>query len=217
MKLYVAGKWYDKEKIQEKMRELEQLNHKITHNWTVCETEYNGESARLRANAIDDIDGVKNADIVVVIMDDAKYPYRGTSHEVGAALALDKPVFLYCPDPENTEWYRGCFSRHPCIKLFRTWDDVKKKLGKIHSPPWTDAEEMARDNPTTFRRPILQGLRPGIHVKLSDGLERFWVKIVAREGRVFVGMIDNQLISEQDYGLNDLVRFERRHVYDIHL
>lgn len=130
-KLYVAGKWYDKEKIQIKIRELEQLGHEITHNWTICETEYHSTDDRLRANAIDDINGVKNADIVVVVMDDVKYTYRGTSHEVGAALALNKPVYLYCPDPDNTEWYQGCFSRHPCITLFRDWEDLKANLSDV--------------------------------------------------------------------------------------
>uniref|UniRef100_A0A6C0EK87 Nucleoside deoxyribosyltransferase n=1 Tax=viral metagenome TaxID=1070528 RepID=A0A6C0EK87_9ZZZZ len=128
MKLYIAGKWYDGKKIQNKMKELVALGHTITHDWTTSETTYTSAEFRMREDAISDINGVKNADVVIAIVDDNDYPYRGTSHEIGAALALGKPVMLYCPQPLVSAWCQTCFSRHPCITLFEKWTDIVNKL-----------------------------------------------------------------------------------------
>lgn len=57
--------------------------------------------------------GVQNADVVIALMDDPKYPYRGTLFELGVALGLNKRVFVVTPylkfDPENVFFHEVCF------------------------------------------------------------------------------------------------------------
>ena len=57
-------------------------------------------------------------------------------------------------------------------------------------------------------------------VKVSDDLDRFWVKvetITTNKGNVFYeGRIDNHLISGQtDYGFGDLIYFTPENIIDI--
>jgi len=43
---------------------------------------------------------------------------RGTHVEIGAALALDKPVILYAPDRKTLDTPYPCpFHYHPAVKL----------------------------------------------------------------------------------------------------
>lgn len=112
MKLYVAGKWSSKKEINQKIQELESMGHEITHNWTA-----NNDNKRL--SSVLDIDGVKNADCIVAIMDDPEYPYRGTFCEIGCALGLGKHVYIYNPSLKTKE---VCFAHHPLVKVITDWN-----------------------------------------------------------------------------------------------
>ncbi len=115
MKIYLAGKWGARIPIRKIMRELEtEQKHEITHYWP--DNEDGDRSPQFLGKcAHDDIEGVRNADIVVVLMDDPEYAYRGSFTEIGAALALNKPVFVVCPHDE-AYCKTNCFFWHPGIK-----------------------------------------------------------------------------------------------------
>lgn len=101
--LYVAGGWPDRKEIFETMiLPLVEKRFHITHDWTQTENKSDTPDAK-RWYADLDIDAVRRADAIIVHMRDEKYPYRGTWTEIGAALALKKPVYVYTSEnlPHN--------------------------------------------------------------------------------------------------------------------
>jgi hypothetical protein len=79
MKLYIAGAFTDRECIKRAMSIAERYGHEITHKWPL--SKQSGQDA-----AIADIRGVGDADMLVAVMDNDTYAYKGTRHEIGAAL-----------------------------------------------------------------------------------------------------------------------------------
>ena len=65
--------------------------------------------------SVEELKGVRDADVLVVLLPGG----FGTHVEIGAALALGKPVILCAPDQETLEKpYRCVFHYHPGVKLF---------------------------------------------------------------------------------------------------
>lgn len=83
---------------------------------------------------------------------------------------------------------------------------------------FVDAREMARQHPGTFKVPFpseTDRLRPGDLVKVCvNDVERIWVRVEEVKGETILGRVNNEPLME---GLEseDLVAFEKRHVYDI--
>lgn len=130
MKIYVAGKWHDKASIRGIMGQLEKLGHQITHDWTKNEIETRTPEA-LRYYATLDLAGVDKADILVVIMTDKEYSYRGTFTEIGFAIGKCKPVYLYCDlDPKNPSHhcFDNVFFHYPTIRHYTKLDDLMSEL-----------------------------------------------------------------------------------------
>jgi nucleoside 2-deoxyribosyltransferase len=123
MKIYLAGKWGDRALIRDIMKRLEtEQKHTITHYWPECEDVEDtprdlGECARL------DIEGVRNAEVVIVLMTDPNYAYRGSFTEIGAALALGKPLYIVCHH-EEAYCKTNCFFWHPNITHVESLRDV---------------------------------------------------------------------------------------------
>jgi nucleoside 2-deoxyribosyltransferase len=64
--------------------------------------------------AIAEIAGIQNADVVIVILPGG----RGTHVEIGAALALGKPIILHAPNSKVLESPYPCaFHYHPAVKI----------------------------------------------------------------------------------------------------
>lgn len=128
--IYIAGKWSQKEEIRKIMSEITSLGYKITHDWTYNETLTNS-SKEMEKYAELDINGVKNADIVLAIMTDVEYAYRGTFTELGCAIGLNKDIFIYCPqhNSEDKSYCKtNCFYHHSSISHFSNWNDVIDNL-----------------------------------------------------------------------------------------
>ena len=106
MKVYVASKWENKKRVQEVMSLLKASHHEITYDWTHCEVSN-------REQAILDLRGVAEADVVIGIFED-DVAYKGALVEVGAALALGKPVYVV----GNAPVVDLCiFFKHPNVHL----------------------------------------------------------------------------------------------------
>ncbi len=88
MKFYVAGKFEDKERVRLAQRCIVAAGHEITHDWTMA------QAVGGRAEAIDDMEGVKDADALLFVNVDPGLLYAASLVEVGMALALDKPVYF---------------------------------------------------------------------------------------------------------------------------
>jgi hypothetical protein len=90
-----------------------------------------------------------------------------------------------------------------------------------------DGEERNRQDPDTFRIPpreARENLEPGQIVKLlfaitaggDEQVERMWVVVERRDGADYVGRLDSQPVSTDRMRPGMTVRFQPRHVIDIH-
>lgn len=93
IKVYVAGKWEDRERVREVMRILKEDNFEITCDWTTHEYPPVGEEYKLAFYAIQDIEGVLKAE-ALLIMAEKEYNYRGALVEMGVALGKRIPIYV---------------------------------------------------------------------------------------------------------------------------
>jgi nucleoside 2-deoxyribosyltransferase len=64
--------------------------------------------------AVAEIAGIRDADVLIVLLPGG----YGTHVEIGAALALEKPVILHAPSRETLETPYACaFHYHPAVKV----------------------------------------------------------------------------------------------------
>jgi len=147
-KAYVAGKWNEPEVVRQVQQAFRDRGYTITHDWTSLEGTQDKhlmskeELAKFRAKCAElDINGVKEADVVFVIMTDKDYAYRGTFTEIGCALGLEKIVILVCPS-DDYQCATNCFFHHPDILRVKTveeglaiwWRPESKTSAPIQSP-----------------------------------------------------------------------------------
>ena len=109
----------------------------ITYRW--FDDEY-GSIVTLSVSAEKNIQSVRDADVIFACLDIFDYPYRGTWTEIGAAIALNKPVIIYMPQSRplsgtpsiglNANIY-NVFTHHPGVKSFLLWDDAINALKAI--------------------------------------------------------------------------------------
>lgn len=129
MKIYLAGKYSDRENLGKKRDQLISKGHKITHDWMTFELPSRSHE-HLGIYAKNDIQGVIDADLLLIIMDDKKYTYRGSFTELGAGLALNKRILIVAPDGEYY-FKTNCFWHHPSIHYVKTWDQALGYISMI--------------------------------------------------------------------------------------
>lgn len=84
---------------------------KRTFDWADREASNESEYAGL---AVAEIAGIRDADVLIVILPGG----RGTHVEIGAALAMGKPVIIHAPNRKILETPYPCaFHYHPAVKL----------------------------------------------------------------------------------------------------
>lgn len=146
--VYIAGCWHQREAIRTIMDRAEALGCRITHDWTTFETSYTDRHERSRRCALADIEGVLASRILIVLLTDDKYAYRGTSSEVGAALAIRAHTGGRTPaiwvvasaDPRTTDegslpyCLTSCFM-HTADEYFPTVDAMFEELAKTTAAP----------------------------------------------------------------------------------
>lgn len=97
MKIYVAGKFETRDRVQGVMQRLIAKGHEITHDWTLEDPagKSGAELARFQQDcACADFGGVRAADLVLVLNHDRLF---GGAAEMGMALALGKRVYVVEP------------------------------------------------------------------------------------------------------------------------
>lgn len=100
-KIYVAGRFTEKDAVKAVMRLLEEAGHEITHDWTYETVEGLTGNAVLdvfQGAADDDMKGVIDCDAFVLLHNDT---CKGALVELGAALAWDKVVIIIGGRVEN--------------------------------------------------------------------------------------------------------------------
>jgi len=109
LKIYVAGKWEEKETIRKLMNLLESVGHEITCDWTKHEYPVDNIKETLKAYAIADIQAIADCDILIFYAEN-NLPYHGAFCEMGAALALGKLVFIVGDAIDSC-----IFTHHPLV------------------------------------------------------------------------------------------------------
>lgn len=119
MKIYVAGKWSDRDYVKQIMKTLESKGHTITCDWT--HHKYEDEAAPQKY-CQDGVLGVITAEVYVGVFAH-EYNYRGALVEFGIALGHGKPcVFL-------GHQQDGCiFSNHPLVVVVNTIEELVNLL-----------------------------------------------------------------------------------------
>jgi hypothetical protein len=115
-KIYIAGKYTDPN-ISNYMEFIKSRGNEITYDWVKNLGLSPPNAAR------NDIIGVKRCDILIAIMDDPDYAYRGTFTEIGAALALDKRIIIVNPG-DRSYCKENCLYQHPDIDHVLTFTDA---------------------------------------------------------------------------------------------
>ncbi len=119
MKIYVAGKWSERLKVKNVMEMFESRGHIITCDWTKhiapernVRNKGNGIFTKgydwsknedwaqngHKTYAEEDLEGVKNCDVLVACMWSTDIFYKGAWIEIGIALGLDKQVIIIGKD-----------------------------------------------------------------------------------------------------------------------
>ncbi|HWF67624.1 MAG TPA: nucleoside 2-deoxyribosyltransferase [Acidobacteriaceae bacterium] len=82
-----------------------------TFDWTGNDSTIKEDLSRL---AQAELAAIEQADVLIVLLPGG----RGTHVEIGAALALGKPIILHAPDRDTLEVPYPCaFHYHPAVKL----------------------------------------------------------------------------------------------------
>ena len=133
-KVWISGAWAHRERMGQLIDQVRQMGYEITHDWTRLEKAPNPSPQEMGMYAKFDIDGVKNADVVVAVLEDPDYPYRGTFTEIGCALGANKPTHIVWPYSLETSEKNAqiLFFWHPDIIYFKSWDDFIDYLKKTY-------------------------------------------------------------------------------------
>jgi nucleoside 2-deoxyribosyltransferase len=123
--IYVAGSWENREFIKKITEYMKNSGYNVNSTWSTRETSKR-DSRDSTYHAHLDLKEIDEADILLALMDDPKYEYRGTFTEIGYALGRGKKVLVYCPfytpDPDFENIPAKCMSNiffwHPNIEYF---------------------------------------------------------------------------------------------------
>lgn len=89
LKIYVAGKWAERQQVKNIMEMLEARGHTITCDWTI-----HINPKKSKAYAQEDLEGVNECDILIAYMPDSTICYKGAWIEIGIALGFGKKVII---------------------------------------------------------------------------------------------------------------------------
>jgi nucleoside 2-deoxyribosyltransferase len=130
-KFYIASKLENHEQVQVLAGLLIHLGWEHTYDWTVHESVKESNTETLKSIGQRETDGVKSADIVIVLTPQG----RGTHVELGIEIALNKTVYLchednrYFQCDDNT----SAFYWLPNVTHFIGGiEELAKKLEKNH-------------------------------------------------------------------------------------
>lgn len=124
MKIYVAGKWTSRVRAAHRMDKLEELGHKITHDWTRDSVNPNFPEL-----AITDINAVKSCDVLWLILERGM---EGAWVEVGIAIGAGKPVYVEFTQERGTFGLPDSPYESHCIFLCHPLVRAASEFGNGH-------------------------------------------------------------------------------------
>jgi len=149
MRVYVAGRFSDYERVRAVIDVALAAGHSITRDWTrTDEFDEDGHpfakpdvmeqaraaggdgatvlagvlsAERLAGIAEEDVEGAGDADLLIALAD---RPLTGAMIEIGAALRERREVWVYSP------WRWTVFWDHPCVTVWLDYDEMLGELGR---------------------------------------------------------------------------------------
>ena len=113
MNVYVATKWENRDEAARVMKDLQDLGHVITCDWTTVDQESQAQAAA-------DMAGVLFAEAVIVLAEQ-DWPFKGTYVEMGMALAAGTQVYIVGPYANTIFDKLPTVRRFPDYKTFIQW------------------------------------------------------------------------------------------------
>lgn len=127
---YIASSLSNATHVKTMAAELVNIGWAWTYDWTAHgPVADRGEEVITRV-ALAELKGVADADVLLVILPGG----RGTHTELGAALALNKPVVIYSPTPfsiTHPDGYKCAFYSHPSVRIVFERDKVISTMDEI--------------------------------------------------------------------------------------
>ena len=128
MKYYIATAFSNKEEHKICRRFFSDMGYELTFDWTVYPII--ADPYVMYTIAMKEIDAIKAADFIVVLLPGG----RGTHTELGAALALGKPVFLVAPHPQQLLDSQGLpnpFYYHSLVKMVSRIESIPSRVEDV--------------------------------------------------------------------------------------
>ena len=128
MKIYVAARFFDKQKVKEVYKRLKADGHEITADWTghLNPKPFTKNQKIAKQYAVKDLTGVINCDVFILLTN--KQSGTGSSTELGAAFALNikvnKPKIYIVGEHIDG----NMFHFHPVANLRKTIEEVYNEL-----------------------------------------------------------------------------------------
>jgi len=122
MKIYTAAGWPFRKDTTLINKRLVSEGFNVISTWIEEENGINTPEAYAK-DALRDTNQVAEADVLLAIMTDDKYAYRGTNCEIGVALALNKKIIIVCPGFGEEKWISENRYNHPyyCMNNVFFW------------------------------------------------------------------------------------------------
>jgi nucleoside 2-deoxyribosyltransferase len=123
--VFVASGWPERENAAKLMRELEKRGLVVAHDWT--RGTQGGDRGK---TATSDLAGVKRAQVLIAVMTDAKYEYKGTWFETGCAVGSGIPTILISPftKAEDAVTARNVYFHLPSHTRFNSVDAMLTQI-----------------------------------------------------------------------------------------
>ena len=99
------------------------------------------------------------------------------------------------------------------------YKETKMSKTFFYRDEWVDAQEKHKQHPDTFDVPSEEELAKidvGFTVKVCNGQERFWTEVVELLEDGLMVRVDNNLVHDRGYNFGDILRIEKKHIYEIH-
>lgn len=87
-----------------------------------------------------------------------------------------------------------------------------------HADAWIDVQgnlDEYKDFYDVPTKDAMDALAEKDTVKISNGFEKFFVRVSHVDGDIVYGVVENHLVGKYDYDFNDMVRFEKRNIFTI--
>jgi hypothetical protein len=132
MKFYVATRLESADLAKKVIADLTARGHTVTYDWTLAGS-VRGDAMKLRAVAEAEVNGVRTADVLILLLPGG----RGAHTELGIAIGAGVPALIWSPDPAPLGFERetSAFYHHPRVGHVQALEDLPELLANLVDVP----------------------------------------------------------------------------------